>query len=99
MRRAYYETGFREPLLPFARSLAAERLGDAEIRNERVAIGGQQEIFGFDVPVYDSVVVRVLQRLRCLSRDAHRFVHRELSLPVETRAQCLAFHEWHGEPE
>ena len=44
-------------------------------------------------------LVRVLQRLRRLARDAERVLHRELPLAPEPVAERLALHVRHGEPQ
>ena len=49
--------------------------------------------------MHDAVLVRVLEGVGDFSRDPHRFVHAELRLAVELRAQCLAVDERHDVEE
>ena len=81
-------------------SLAAlQRPGDPEVGDQRVAVVGEQDVLGLDVPVDHAVAVGVLQRLRRLARDPERVLDRELPLAPEPVAQALALDERHGEPE
>ena len=50
----------------------------------------QQDVLGFDVAMDHVVPVRVVQRVRHLGRDLHRFVDAELRLAVQLLAQRLS---------
>ncbi len=79
--------------------IAPYRPGDPKIGDQRVAILGQQQVFGFDVAVHDAVVMSILERLGRFTRNPKRVLHPELPLPPQPVPQRLALHEWHGEPE
>ena len=60
------------------RSATREGLGDAEVRDQRVTVLGQEDVLGLDVAVDDSVPVRIVQSPGDLRSNPYRFVHREL---------------------
>jgi hypothetical protein len=64
-RGADHEPGLGQLLL----AARAQRPRDPEVRHQRVAVVGEQQVFRLDVAMDYSVAVRVLQRLRCFARD------------------------------
>ena len=76
------------------RAPCRNRERDTEICDHRFAVE-QQDVRGFDVPVDHPVPVRVVERFGDVRRDAHRFVHGQLVLAVETRAEALVFRVRH----
>src|SRR6185503_17063759 len=91
--------GFGEPLLagrPFGD--AAERSSYSEVRHQRMS-RRQQDVLGLDVTMDDVLVVRVVERVGGLARDAKRIVDRKLIFTPEPLAQGLALDIRHGEPE
>ena len=75
LRRAEREAGLRHARS--ARLLHGER--DAEVRDERVP-ALQQNVLGLDVAMDHAVLVRVVERVGDLARDAQRVVDRKLPL-------------------
>ena len=67
---------------------------DAEVGDNRAAVV-QHDVFGLDVPVHDTVAMRVVEGLRHLGGDADRVLHGELALAREQVADALAFHVGH----
>jgi hypothetical protein len=66
-----------------------ERLGDAEIRDDRMALT-EQDVLGFDVAVHDALRVRGGERVRHFAQDLHGFADRDRALPREAGAQRFA---------
>ena len=86
---------------PGARQLLlapAERPGNAEVRDQGVALG-EQDILRFDVAMHHAAAMGVIQGFRRLARDAERVLDRQLLFAVEAVAQTLALHERHREPQ
>src|SRR6185369_12193866 len=73
--------------------LAAQRAGDAEVRDQRVAVGGEQDILGLDVAMHDPVPVGIVERGRGLAGDTERVLHGELALAAEPVTEGLALDE------
>ena len=71
-----------------------ERLGDAEVGDDRRA-AGEQDVLRLDVAVHDAVRVRVLERARHVAQHRHGRVRREPPVAAEPRAQRLALDERH----
>ena len=80
------------------RGTLADRLRDAEIRNERVAVA-KEDVLGLDIPVDDAPLVRVRQRLRHIAQHLHCGAERQLAVSCQPRAQRLALDERHGVEE
>ena len=78
--------------------LVGDGARDAEVGDDRLPVA-QQNVLGLDVAVDDAVAVRVVERQRCLARDAHRLANRQLSLARHPVAERLALHERHRVPE
>ncbi len=55
----------------------------------------QEDVLGLDVPVDDTLVVRVLQCVRDLGGNVHRLVDAELLLAIELLPERLPFHVRH----
>ena len=72
-----------------------ERLGDAEVGDQRVALG-REHVVRLDVPVHYAVPVGVAQRVGHVAQDAGGLGHGQLALAPEPRAQRLALHQRHG---
>ena len=85
------DPGGREPLT--TRGLA-QRLGNAEVHDERVP-AREQHVVRLDVAMRDAVRVGVGERVHDLHEDLHRVVDRQLAVPGEPVAQRLAFHVRH----
>ena len=67
---------------------------NAEVGHQRVAVL-PQDVFGLDVAVDYSQPMRVATRVGDFTRDQDRVVDRQLPLPLEARAQCLARDQRH----
>jgi hypothetical protein len=78
---------------------SVESLGDPKVGHQSVPAMGKENVFGFDVAVHHPVVVRILERLNGLTRDAKRVGERGLVLPSEPVPQALALDVGHGVPE
>ena len=50
----------------------------------------QQDVLGLDVAVNDAVAVGVIERIRHIPRNAHRFIHAELRFAVQLGAKRLS---------
>src|SRR5687767_2867937 len=72
----------------------AHRQRNAEVRDKRATVA-QENVFGLDVPVNDTLVVRVLQHVRYLGGNLHRLVDAELLLAIELLSQRLPFYIGH----
>jgi hypothetical protein len=75
-------------------------LGDSKIRNGG-GIAGKQDVVWLDVPVHDTLGVRVLQRARDVSENADHDGDRHGADTHETHPERLPFHERHrvvGQP-
>jgi hypothetical protein len=60
---------------------------------------GQENVFRFDVPVQDALLMSVRERVRDFSRQADRVVDRQAVLAVQPVAQALAFDKRHRVPQ
>ena len=90
----------REPR--FSESLdpaCVQRPGDPEVRHERAAVLGEEQVLGLDVPVNHSVVVGILERPGGVGGNPKCILHRQLRLAPQAVAETLPFDEGHGEPE
>ena len=56
---------------------ALERLGEPEVEHLDPALGRDLDVGGLQVAVDDAVLVRLLERLRDLERDAGGLLHRD----------------------
>ncbi|CAN5760520.1 hypothetical protein BH23GEM3_BH23GEM3_00470 [soil metagenome] len=90
VRRAQRQARLRPP----AAGRRAHRQRDAEVRDERVTVP-QEDVFGLDVPVDDTLVVRVLQRVRYFGGNGHRLVNAELLLAIELLPERFPLHIRH----
>jgi hypothetical protein len=72
--------------------------GDPEVGQHRL-ITLEQDILRFDVPVYDTVGVRVLQSTQHLDRNAASVVEGQLLLSEQTLAEGFPLHVRHGVPK
>ena len=81
------------------RLLARERAGHPEVRDERVAVTGEQDVLGLDVAVQDVVLVGVLEGLCRFAPDPEGVFERELPVARQPLTQALALDVRHGEPE
>jgi len=72
----------------------AQRFGYAEIGDHGV-LPRDQHVVRLDVPVDQSVLVGIGERLRDVEQDAHRFGDRQFALTHELRPQGLAFDQRH----
>ena len=76
-----------------------QRARDAEVREERIAPRGQQNVLGLDVAVDHTLLVGVVERTCDLADDPRYILHRHLPLVAEPVAQRLPLHVRHREPE
>ena len=72
----------------------AHGLRDAEIGDHRV-VPEDQHIVGLDVAMHDAARMRVRERVRDITQNAHCLVRGEFAVPRQPRAQRLALHERH----
>ena len=72
----------------------ADRECDAEVGHQRLAVG-EEDVLGLEVAMDDATAVRVVERLRNGDRETHGFVHGQLLLAVEPRAERFTFDERH----
>ncbi len=72
---------------------------DAEVRNQGVAVLGEQNVFGLHVAVHHPVLVGVLQRLAGFPRNPEGIVQPQRPLPAEAVAKAFALDVGHGKPE
>ena len=56
----------------------------------------EQHVVWFDVPVHDSIGVRICQRIDDIAQDASDVRHRQLVLSRQARTERLAGDVWHG---
>jgi len=77
--------------------VAADQTRDAEIGDQRV-VAAQQDVLRLDIAMNDAAVVRVIQRIGDLARDAQRLGERQPAA-VQPPAQRFPFDERHREPE
>jgi len=89
-RRAHAHAHLRKRI-PFHR---AQRLADAEVGHERVAVL-QHDVLGLDVAMCDAIAMRVVERARHFTRDAHRFIDWQLFGVVQPIAQRDSRHARH----
>jgi hypothetical protein len=74
------------------RSVVVDQARDAEVQDLQAAVGGDEQVLRFEIPVNDAVIVRHGQRLRRLLAQIDRrggFGH----APMKTLSQCLAFEQ------
>ena len=74
-RRAERQAGAGDRRLP----RLVERLGDAEVGDQRVAVR-DQHVVGLDVPVNDAVPVGIAQRVGHVAQDPHGLGHGQLAV-------------------
>ena len=67
---------------------------DTEIGHIDVVVT-EEDVLGLDVAVKNVVLVRVVQRLRNATRNAHGFVERQTATPREQIAQRASSNERH----
>jgi hypothetical protein len=77
----------------------AQGAGDAEVGHQGAAVLCQEQVFGLDVTVHDTVLVGILQGSRGIGGYSEGIVHRELRFTPEPVAQRLALDVRHGEPQ
>ena len=75
----------------------AERLGDAEVREQRV-LAAQQDVFRLDVAMYDAFGVGERNRFGDVTQDADGVLQGHLTRAVELPAECFALHQRHRIP-
>lgn len=75
-----------------------EQSCDPEIGNLDPPLAIEQQVFGLDVAMHDSVLVRVLQRLTDSRQNRQRFLGRQL-LRAEQLAKVHAVDEFHQQEE
>ena len=81
-----------------ARACRVERLGDAEVGDDRRA-GGQQDVVRLDVAMHDAARMCIRECAGDITRDAHDFRHRQRSAHLlQPVAQRASFHERHRVP-
>src|ERR1041384_5755826 len=85
------EAGIRDKLVTGVQTCALPiyRPRDTEVGHDHL-VPREQDVFWLDVAMHHVVAVGVAQRARHLPRDVHRFVYRELLLPVQPVAPRLA---------
>ncbi len=66
----------------FSAARRVERLGDAEVRHQRLP-RGEQDVLGLDIAMNDTAGMRVVQRPRDLPGNGDGGVHRELRFPIQ----------------
>ena len=93
-RRAEREAGLGESLSPGC----VHRSRNAEISDHRL-LSLEQDVLRLDVPVDDSLPVRVRERRRDVLTDPERRSHRQLFLAHQALAQRFALDEGHRVPE
>ena len=71
-----------------------DRLGDTEIRYDRVPLG-EQHVVGLDVTMHHAVAMRIRQRVRDLAQHFHRVADGHLALLLDELTQRLPFDEGH----
>ena len=55
-----------------------------------MCIGRKQDVGWFDIPMHDSAVMRVIQRIRHLTRDLERLLDAQLSFAFQLLLKRLA---------
>jgi len=70
--------------------------GDAEVRDHRGA-AREQHVVGLDVAVHDAAIVRVRERARHVTENAHGFAGRERAAFAEPCAETFSLDERHRE--
>ncbi len=81
------------------REVRRQRPRDAEVSEQRISLGRQEDVLRLDVAVNHAVLVRIVEGARDLPRDPERILERQLLDSAQPIAQALAFHVGHGEPE
>ncbi len=90
--------GLREPRLHASvQRVRFEQLGDTEIEQRDLALRGDEEVRGLEVPVDDEVAVRVRDRLAGLLHQPQPLRHAQ-SPCVAVVVERLAVHVLHREP-
>ena len=79
--------------------MTRERPRDAEVRDEGLIVGRQENVLWLHVAVDHATPMGELQCLRHFARDAERVIERELTLAYEPGTQALALDIRHREPE
>jgi hypothetical protein len=75
---------------------SCQQARDTKINQPYIAISGYQNVAGFQVPVHDQVMVRVLQRIAHLQHQFQSFGDVAIVLPAPGR-NWLAMHKLHDE--
>ena len=78
------------------RAAVLQKLREAEVEDLHGAVAGQRDVGRFQVAVTDPLLVRGLERLEDLSRDAHGFIHGERAAR-ESLGERLAFDEFQNQ--
>ena len=93
-QRTQREAGRREVIV-----CRFERLGDPEVGHKRVALHREKNVFGLDVPMHDTALVRIAERRANITRDCRRLGQREPSGASEPHSQRLTLDVRHGVPQ
>ena len=78
-------------------SLIGQHVRHPEVHQLDTAIGEQEDVIRFDVPMDDAALMGVLQRLGDLKRDRDGFFRRQRPIALEPGAQRLAAQVLHGD--
>jgi hypothetical protein len=73
--------------------LRRQQFGEAEIQDFQPAVFGEEEVLGFQVPVYDALGMSRGEPAGGLHRVVNRFTRRDGS-PAQAVAQCFAFEQF-----
>ena len=87
----------RPHYLPGLGRVAAELLGDPEVRQVRVAVLVDEHVGGLDVAMHEPAPVRGVERARDLGEDVERALGRQPALPAQQRSHVAAVDEAHRE--
>ena len=81
--------------MPETRERRAQRLGHAEVGDQRMLALGEN-VARLDVPVHHAALVGVVERVHHVVQHAHDLAHVELRFPFEAGAERFALDEGHG---
>src|SRR5437016_706847 len=73
--------------------------GDPEVHQLHAAVGGQHDVLGLEIAVYDALAVEVDQRVGDLDPQLDRVRDRQAALAAQPLAQELTLDVLHGEVE